>query len=76
MCSSPRLAAPGKHLRGVDVALGDRALRVPRLELHVRLRVAGGGLVRERGVAKVVPGPERLGDLGARERGGACARGL
>ena len=56
------------HLRGVDVPLGDGALRVPRLQLHVRLRVARRRLVRERGVAEVMPGAERLGDLGPRQR--------
>jgi hypothetical protein len=34
-----------------------------RLELDVRLRVAGGGLVRDRRVPKVVPGAKGLLDL-------------
>jgi hypothetical protein len=41
---------------------------VAGLELHVGLGVAGGRLVRERRVAEVVPGPERLLDPGAGKR--------
>ena len=51
-----RRGAREEHLRGVDVALGDRSLRVPCLEPDVRLRVARGGLVGDGGVAEVVQG--------------------
>jgi hypothetical protein len=39
----------------MDVALGDGALRVARVDLHVCLRVAGGGGVRDRSVARSMP---------------------
>jgi hypothetical protein len=72
------LAAAGgageKHLSRVDVALGDRSLRVTGLKLHVRLRVPGGRLARKRGMPKSVPGPERLDDLRAGERRAQKAR--
>ncbi len=69
----PRLAPLGRsgeeHLRGVDVALGDRPLRVAGAHLHVDGRIAGSGLVRQGRVAEVVPAAERLHDPGLRERG-------
>ena len=42
-----------QHLRGVDVAVRDRRLRVPGLVLHVRHRVPRGHLVRQRRMAEV-----------------------
>jgi hypothetical protein len=62
-----RRRAGEEHLRGMDVPLGDRPLRVARLELHVGLRVARSGLVSERRMAEVVPGAEGLRDRGAAE---------
>ena len=53
----------------MDIALGDASLRVSRLQLDVRLRVAGGGLVGQRRVPEIVPGSERLGDAGPLQRG-------
>ena len=57
----------------MDVPLGDRALRVPGLELDVRLRVPRRRLVGERRVAEVMEGAERLRDPGALERGAQVA---
>src|SRR5437868_4976528 len=57
-----RRGAGEEHLCGVDVALGDRALRVAGLQLHVHHRVAGRRLMCERRVPEVVEGPEWLGD--------------
>jgi hypothetical protein len=41
----------------------------PGSRLHVDLRISGRGSVRQRGVAEVVEGAERLLDLGPRQRG-------
>jgi hypothetical protein len=38
-CFSARSGSWKKHLRRVDVALSDRALGVPGLQLHVRQRI-------------------------------------
>ena len=63
------LGGPGEqNLRGVDVAVSDRALTVPRLRPNVRVRVPSGGLMREGGVSQVVPGRERLRDPRGLER--------
>src|SRR6266511_4304045 len=68
----PRLAllrgTREEDLRGVHVALGDRALRVAGARLDVDLRVARRGGVRERRVAQVVEGAEGLLDSGPGER--------
>src|SRR5829696_7348283 len=52
----------------MDVSLSDRALRVARLQLHIDSRIAGGGLVCERRVSEVVPGPKRPNDSRTLER--------
>src|SRR5215216_5810815 len=57
-----RCSAREEHLRRVDVPLGDGALRVPGLELHVGHRVTGCGFVRKRRVPEVMEGAERLVD--------------
>ncbi len=57
-----------EHLRGVDIAFGDLALRVAGLELDVGHRVTGRGLVRERGVSEIVEGAKGLGNAGSLER--------
>jgi hypothetical protein len=52
----------------VQVALGGRALRLPRLRLDEHARYAGGGPLGQARMTQAVPRPEGLVDAGPRER--------